>query len=78
MLSIVILVASLRQLTINPGRSDPAFVYVRYSDWKHATGKEGAFIKHEKFAAHKNAMVAWKQYEESQSTVPHQLDSVLI
>ena len=29
-----------RLLTTNPGRSDPAFVYVGYSDWKHATGKE--------------------------------------
>ena len=68
-----------RLLTTNPGRSDPAFVDVGYSDWKHATGKKGAFVKHEKSYAHNNAMVAWRQYEEAQnnrSTLPHQLNKM--
>lgn len=66
-----------RLLTTNPGRSDPAFVSVGYSDWKHAAGKKGAFNKHEKLSIHKKAMLAWKDYEEgrdNQSSLPHQLD----
>ena len=44
------------------GRADDAFTRIGYRDWKHASGKQGLFEKHNNCHTHKQAMVPWYDY----------------
>ena len=59
------------------GRADDAFTRIGYRDWKHASGKQGLFEKHN-CHTHKQAMVAWYDYKKStqkRTTIADRLDS---
>ena len=45
-----------------------AFIHTGFRDWKHATGKRGILSYHDsKCSTHKDAVVAWKQFQLSQA-----------
>ena len=43
-------------------RPEQTFTRTGFKDWKHATGKNGILSSHSNCHAHKEAVVAWKQY----------------
>jgi len=49
-----------------------AFTVKGFRNWKHATGKRGVLICHTNCASHKQALVAWNQYN-----LNHQLGSII-
>ena len=55
-----------------------AFTRIGYRDWKHASGKQGLFEKHNNCHTHKQAMVAWYDYKKNtqkRTTIADRLDS---
>ena len=55
-----------RFFCISPN-ADNAFIMTGFSDWKHATGKSGSLTSHNNSATHRDAMMAWKQYQLARS-----------
>ena len=60
--------------TVNP---DKRFTLTGFSDWKHGKGKSGILTKHDSSIKHKNAVLAWKDYQltqqNSQASIANQL-----
>ena len=54
-----------RHFTITTGNAEKAFTEVGFHDWKHACGKQGVLVNHNKCIVHKNAMVAWEDYKRN-------------
>ena len=51
-----------------PCAKSMTFTHSGFCDWKHATGKHGILIYHDsKCSTHKDAVVAWKQFQLSQA-----------
>ena len=60
-------------------KAEDRFVCLGYNDWKHATGKGEAFLKHDNSQHHKVAFLNWTQYMASATSgtsVASSLDTV--
>ena len=68
-----------RFFALGSGRAEDTFTTIGYKDWKHATGKNGALIKHDSSITHQAAMSSWCAYKanvQSGTSVVTMLDDV--
>ena len=59
------------------GIGTSVFVKTGFSNWKKATGKDGALLKHQRSVSHRNAIVAFREYQltkKHDSSIANQLN----
>lgn len=67
-----------RQFALKNGNIDTTFTNTGFSNWKKALEKCRGFHLHESSITHRNAMLSWKDRDDTNSTVAEQLtESVL-
>ena len=54
---------------VSTSRPEKTFEILGFKDWKHATGKDGILKGHENSHAHKQAVVAWKEFKKMDSSI---------
>ena len=67
-----------RLFHVGATRGDSAFVQGGFRDWKHAMGKRGIVLTHDKCSSHKQAMACWNDYTtnlEKHTSVAHRLET---
>ena len=54
---------------VSTSRPEKTFKVLGFKDWKHATGKDRTLKGHENSYAHKQAVVAWKEFKKMDSSI---------
>lgn len=54
---------------VSSSRPEKAFTVLGFKDWKHATGKDGILKGHDNSHTHKQAVIAWKEFEKMDSSI---------
>ena len=68
-----------RHFSIGTGRAETTFTKSGFCDWKHALGKAGAIIVHNKSITHKQATISWKEFTKNttkHTSIADRLDSL--
>ena len=59
-------------------RPESTFTVIGFKDWKHATGRNGILNGYNKCISHKQAVIAWKQFQlnsKRETSISEQLDN---
>ena len=54
---------------VSTSRPEKTFTVLGFKDWKHATGKDGILKGHDNSHSHKQAAVAWTEFQKMNSSI---------